>query len=139
MSKVSNQQKKSLKITRDSGANLTILKELEKHGCIEIHDVLGENETVKVENKSNPVAVVGHCKLGDGSVYAGNDCKYSGIVEVIGKDNIQDARKLETHVRYKHDYFVTEDKDDILSNWLELKNKFGIKVIDPEKLKELCQ
>lgn len=124
-----------LKITRDSGANLKILKELERGGYIKIFDVLGENETKKVENKAKPVGVWNHSKWGDCSVWAGEDSKYSEIREIIGKDNIQDTRKLEAHIRYQHDYFVTEDSD-FLRVKDELNKKIGTKVITPEELKK---
>lgn len=127
-----------LKITRDSNANLKLLKWLERLGLIVITDVLGENETKKVKDKIGPVGVWGHFKWDDGSVWASDDNKYSEICEIIGKNNIQDARKLEAHIRSGNDCFVTED-NDFLSKKDWLKHELGVEVITPQELVKMIE
>lgn len=48
------------RVTRDSGANVKLLKHLERAGCITIYDVMLENgrDNRKVKDKVLPVAVM---------------------------------------------------------------------------------
>lgn len=138
MPKTKSTQNKTFSVTRDSGANLKKLRRLEQEGYIKIHDVLGENETSKVPEKIQPVGVWGYFRWNDGSVYAGRGCAYSEIRKVIGAQNIQDARKLEAHIRKGNEYFVTEDRD-FLDVKDELKEKFDVVVVRPEELRCICQ
>lgn len=125
-----------VKITRDSGANLKIIKRLEKMGFVDVYDVKYENETKKVKNKVLPIGVWDRTKW-DECVWAGSDCSYDSIRETIGKENIGDAIKLEAHIRMKNDYFVTEDHD-FLDKRSQLKRKFKINILTSEELKKLC-
>lgn len=130
----------SYSVTRDSGANVKILKKLENTGLITIYDVLLENgrENKKVKNKVLPVGVWGHSKWGE-AVYSGDDCKYSEIREIIGRENIEDAMHLEAHIRNNHDYFITED-NDFLSKREDLNKKFNVKIMTPTELeKTICK
>lgn len=127
---------RKVKITRDSGANFKLLKNLANENYIEIFDVLTENETCKVKNKILPTAIFGYseygaCELAGAGVY-------EEILEVIGKENFGDAVKLDTHIRNNFDYFITED-NDFLSKREVLKEKFGVQILTPEELKRLCQ
>jgi predicted nucleic acid-binding protein len=56
---------------------------------------------------------------------------------LVGGNNVKDAIMLEAHLRSGNDYFVTEDKDDILSKRSELEEHFNIKVISPTELEIL--
>lgn len=121
-------------VTRDSGANVKILRKLEKDGFIKIFDVKIENgrENKKVPEKVLPVGVWGHARWGE-AVYAGDDCKYEDIRKIIGHNHVKDAMQLEAHIRSSHDYFVTEDTD-FLKVREELERKFGVKIITPTEL-----
>lgn len=131
--------KPPLKITRDSGADVKLLKALEKEGFVEIHDVMIENgrENKKVKNKILPVGVYGQTKWGE-CVYSDPDCTYNDIRKIIGEENINDAIQLEAHVRNRYDYFVTEDHD-FLDKRQELEKTFSIKILSPIELEQLCR
>lgn len=103
------------KITRDKSADLKRLKVLQKLGLIEIHEVQIESQTNKNKRKVLPVAVWDHTKWGE-SVWAGDDNSYDKIRELVGKHNVKDAITLEAHIRNQFDYFITEDKDEFISN-----------------------
>ncbi len=124
-----------LKITRDSSANVKLLKKLENKGLIKIFDVMLENgrENRKIKEKILPIGVWGHSRW-DECVWGDEDNKYDEILHLIGRQNIKDAMHLETHLRSENDYFVTQDKDDILSKRDELLKQFGIKAVSPEEL-----
>lgn len=126
-------------VTRDSGANVKILKALERDGFIKIHDVMMENgrENKKVKEKILPVGVYGHGKWGE-MVWAGPDCSYSNIRAIIGDRHIEDAIQLEAHVRNKHDFFVTEDRD-FLDKRDQLETAFGVRIMSPTELDALCR
>jgi len=130
---------KPLKITRDSGANVRVLKKLEAEGYIEIYDVMLENgrQNRKIQSKILPTGVYGHSRF-DECVYGGEEGKYSDIKNIVGSKNIEDAMHLEAHLRNGHDIFVTEDKRDILSNRNDLEKHFGIIVFSPQELIEIC-
>lgn len=131
--------RRKMRITRDSGANVKILKKLEKEGFIEIHDVMLESgrENKKVKNKVLPVGVWNHSRWGE-AVWAGDDNTYDDLREILGKDKIEDAMQLEAHIRNKFDYFVTEDHD-FLDKRDTLKEKFGVNIVTPDELQKLCQ
>lgn len=132
--------KTPIRITRDSGANVKLLKELEQNGYIKIYDVVLENgrENKKVKNKIVPVLVLGHARLGE-CVLNGKSNQYKAILDIIGNDNVKDAMYLEAHFRSGNDYFVTEDKGDILIKKDELEKQLAIKVSSPEELSEICR
>lgn len=126
---------RKVKITRDSGANFKLLKNLVNENYIEIFDVLTENETRKVKNKILPTAIFGYseygaCELAGAGVY-------EEILEIIGKENFGDAVKLDTHIRNNFDYFVTEDNNFMKKREI-LEKKFGVKIVTPNELMELC-
>lgn len=89
-----------LKITRDSGANVKLLRQLEIEGYIEIYDVLIENgrENKKVRNKVLPVGVWNHTRW-DEAVWGGDSRPYSDVRASIGNEHIGDAIQLEAHIR----------------------------------------
>ncbi len=138
MSAVKEKQNKVFSITRDSGANVKILKSLERKRYIKVFDVMLENgrENKKVKEKVLPVGVWGHSLWGE-SVWAGTDNKYDEIREIIGKNNIEDAMHLEVHLRSNHDYFVTEDKDFLTKREI-LEQRFGVNIVTPEELEKIC-
>ena len=125
-----------LKITRDSSANYKILKKLVEDNFIELYDVpLEENsrEYTKTKNKVLPIGVFGYSRFGE-SIFSDDSSIYKRLVDLIGKNNIKDCILLEAHYRNGNDYFVTEDKNDILNNKEILFSLFGIKVIHTEDL-----
>lgn len=128
-----------LKITRDSGADVKLLKILERKGWIKIFDVMLENgrDNSKVAEKMLPLGVWDHGRWGE-CLWADSDNQYDAIRNVVGSQNVKDAMHLEAHLRSSNDYFVTEDKDDILNKRVELRKQFGIKVVSPEELQIIC-
>lgn len=128
-----------LSVTRDSGANVKFLLGLQNDGFIKIHDVMLENgrENKKVKDKVLPVGVYNHGKWGE-FVWGGKDTTYDDVRQIIGRDNIKDAMHLEAHIRNKHDYFVTEDRD-FLDKREELETKFNIKIVTPQELEKICR
>ena len=130
---------KILKITRDSGANVKILKAMENEGYIKIHDVMLENgrENKKVKNKILPVGVWDHARW-DEAVWASSDCAYDEIRKIIGMNRVEDAMQIEAYIRNKHDYFVTED-NDFINKRDELNEKFGVKIVTPKELEKICR
>jgi len=141
MQKIKSQPKnwQKAKVTRDPSANLKILKKLEKENFIEIYDVIleGGRENQKVKRKILPVGVWNHSRW-DESVWADDDNVYNDLREILGKDKIKDAMQLETHIRNKFDYFVTEDNDFLCKREV-LKEKFGVNIVTPNELQELYQ
>jgi predicted nucleic acid-binding protein len=125
-------------ITRDSCANVKILKDLEQRGFIKVFDVMLENgrENKKFKDKIKPVFIVGTSLLGE-MVLANKDCKYDDIRSIIGKQHIKDSIHLEAHIRNKFDYFVTEDHD-FLDKRQELENKFLVRIVTPQELQKIC-
>ncbi|SRR6266567_2608938 len=133
-----NKNNIKVSVTADSGANLKLLRELERQGLITITVVDLENgKHNSVSDKLGPVGVWGKCKWGDGSVWGSEDNIYKQVLSVVGGHNYQDARHLEAHDRSGNDIFVTEDYDDILSKKEALFEQIGIRVMSPEELKSL--
>ena len=127
-----------MKITRDACASVKILKKFEKEGCIEIYDVMleGGRENKKVKRKILPLGVLDHSRWNE-AVWAGDGNAYDGLCKILGKDKIEDAMHLEAHIRNKFDYFVTEDTDFLCKREV-LKKKFGVNIVTPNELQELC-
>lgn len=123
-----------LKVTRDSGANVKILRELENRGLITCYDVMLENgrENRKIKRKIRPVLAYPYFRFGEG-VWADKDCEYDAISSIIGRDKVADTLHLEAHLRHKHDVFVTED-NDFLAKRDQLSAAFGCEIMPPEAL-----
>jgi len=125
------------KITRDANANVKILKSLEKKGLLEIYDVMLENgrENKKIRNKILPVGVCNHSRCGECVVGSDEDNIFEDICKILGKNKIEDAMHLEAHIRNKHDYFITEDKDFLQKKEI-LKARFAIEILTPIELQK---
>ena len=122
-------------ITADSGANLKLLKGLERQGFITITVVNLENgKQNNVSDKIGPVGVWGKCAWGDGSVWGSEDSIYKQVLSIVGGNNYQDARHLEAHFRSGNDIFVTGDVGDILSKKDALFEQFRIRVMSSKEL-----
>ncbi len=115
---------KPYSVTKDISANLKKLKILERKGIIKIYQVKIENPTRKIENTDLPNAVLDHTKW-DESLFASQEDaeRFERIKDILGKANVKDAIHLDTHLREKRDYFVTEDTD-ILKNKNLLEKTF---------------
>jgi len=125
------------KVTRDSGANVKVLRQLELDGLITVFDILLENgrENRKVKQKIKPIGVWGHSRWGE-SVWADkNDPAYEQILAIVGHDNVKDAMHLEAHLRSGNDVFVTEDTD-FLKNRRALEAQFACTILTPAELKD---
>ena len=120
-----------IKVTADSSADKSLLKRLVRDGYIKVTYVTFENgREYKSSNKILPTGVWGKTKWGE-SIWAAEDNSFEAIKGLVGKNNSGDAIMLEAHLRSENEYFVTEDKDDILSKMKQLEENFGIKVISP--------
>lgn len=128
-------QTKPYFITKDIGANLKKLRTLERKGLIELFQVKIETHTPKIKNKDLPNGVWGHTKFNEMLWTSEDDAsRFEKIKEIIGKNNIEDAIHVDTHIREKRDYFVTEDTD-ILNCKDELEQTFkGLKIRTPDEL-----
>jgi hypothetical protein len=132
---------KKVTVTLDSGADYKRMRKLEVEGLIEITMVNFENgrENKRAKVKQNPVAVWGQTNWGE-SVYASEeDLVFEQLKKLLGNNHIKDCIQLEAHHTSGRDYFVSEDKDDILSRKEELEKLFGIKVLAPEELEILVK
>ena len=133
---------KKLKITMDSGVDLKRLKILEKDGLVEIHDVKGENFARSVRCRESAVFILDHSTLDGEDVLTDNSERYEKIIQIIGRGNFQDARKLDAHIREEFDYFVTNNpRDFIYNNKREkLQNSFSeLKIVTIDELEDICQ
>ena len=138
--KIVKEKQNIYSVTRDSGANVKILKRLQNAGLIKIYDVMLENgrENTRVKDKILPVLILSSdARLGE-AVLGGEDSVYEDIRKIIGKKNVEDAMHLEVHIRHKHDYFATEDHH-FLDVRDELNKKFDVKIVTPEKLEIICK
>ena len=116
-------------MTADSGANLKLLRELERQGLITLTAVNLENgKQNRVSDKIGPVAEWGKFKWGDGSVWLSDDNICKRALDIVGINNYQDARHLEAHHRSGNDIFVAED-GDILRKKEALFEQLGIRVM----------
>ncbi len=102
------------------------------------------NEKLKNYDMDIETAVWGQSRYG-ASKYGGKEDStlFDNIKEILyhGKkdltDNqIKDSMHLQTHIKYKRDYFITDDAEHILSKKNELKEKLNIIVCSP---KEFCE
>ena len=128
-----------VKITRDSGANVKVLRKLELEELIMCTDVLLENgrENKKIKKKEKPAGVWSLTRWGE-SVWAGEVSRYDTIVRIIGKNSAADALHLDTHLRIQNEFFVTEDTD-FLKKREELETEFSCRIVTPNELVELLR
>lgn len=122
------------KVTRDTCANIKLLKKLAAEGYITIFDVNSENYTKKI-SKRIPAALVWDVSTWDGPDVFTDGEAYDMVRNIIGKDKIEDARKLEAHIRARNDYFITEDRD-FLDKRNALKKELGVVIYTPTELNE---
>lgn len=79
-------------VTADSGANLKLLKELERQDLLTVTAVNLENgKQNKVSNKIGPVGVWGKSRWDDASVWASEDNICEQLLSIVGGHNYQDA------------------------------------------------
>lgn len=132
--------RKPLKITADSSANQKVLRKLKSSGYISVDYINLENAKVSKKIKETTPAVA----MWDVSVWDGGDVWASDnegeldkkLMPIIGKNNYEDRRHIVGHYSLGNDYFVSGDKDDILSNKEKLA-ELGIKVLSTDELCEL--
>jgi hypothetical protein len=132
---------KKLTVTLDSGVDYKRARKLEVEGLIEITMVNFENgrENRKAKVKQNPTAVWDQTNW-DEMVWADEeDVFFEGLKTLLGANHIKDCIQLEAHHKSGRDYFVSEDKDDILSRKEELEELFGIKVLTLDELEEVIK
>lgn len=122
-------------VTKDISADLRKLKALEKKGVIKVYQVKIENYTKKIKNTDLSNFVFDYSLFGEGLLGSEEDAeRFEKIKAIIGKDKIGDALHLDTHLREKRDYFVTEDTD-FLRHRSSLEKEFkGLKIRNTEEL-----
>lgn len=131
-----------VKVLRDKSANLKKLRVLEKKGLIEIHEVDLENLPKYAKNVDLPLAVWDQVNW-DHAVWAdSNEKTFDDIKAILGVTNIKDVISLESAVRYKCDYFVTEDLDEFIGRDGERRETLqrittGVKIVTTEELEKL--
>lgn len=125
-----------LRVTADSSANKRILRRLVGRYLIEVFDVNIENFSKNTE-KVPAVAVWGHSKWNDGSVWGSDDGTFDEVAKILGKHNMGDIRHLEAHIRSGNDIFVTEDLDEFIRDGRreKLEQTFsGLKIMTSDEL-----
>lgn len=73
----------------------------------------------------------------------GESEKLEKILSIIGRNNLFDAKHLDAAYKSGCDFFLSRDKDDILSNRNKLETELGYKIYHPDQefeefQKELC-
>jgi len=102
------------------------------------------SEKLENYNMDIEIAVWGHSRFGASKFGAEKDSKlFNKIKEILypgerelNDNQIKDSMYLQTHINYKRDYFLTDDKEHILSKKDELKNKLNITVCTPQEFYE---
>lgn len=126
-------------VTKDINADLKKLITLVQKGIIKIFQVKIESPTPKIKNINLPNAVWDHTNW-DESLFSSESGskRFEKIKNILGGGNIKDAIHLDTHIREKRDYFVTED-NNILQHKRILERVFnGLKIRTTDELvKEL--
>ena len=124
-------------VTKDVSANLKKLKKLKSMGLIKITQVKIETQTAKIPNKILPTGVWKHTNWNDMIWGSKEDSgRFEKLKNILGKEHIEDAIQVSTHIREKYDYFVTEDHD-ILDKRLELEKTFpNLKIRNPDELEK---
>jgi len=63
--------------------------------------------------------------------------KFELIAQVIGATNFNDVRHIDTAYKEKCKIFISNDKNDIINNAIELENITGIKFFHPNDIDEI--
>lgn len=138
---------KKLKITADTGANRTILKQLRGEGLIEFAYINLENAKLNVANSvrgwngnNYPAFFTLNVSTLDGmDVLATPDIigVEKDLISILGgkQQNLGDRRQLLGHYYSGNDIFVTGDKGDILNNKDRL-SLIGIIVVANDELRD---
>lgn len=133
--------KEKITLTLDSSANFPRIRKLQDQGFVEITMVNYENgkRSKKAKIKQDPTAVWDSTSFDQMQWADEEDTVLEELKKLLGKINLGDCIQLEAHHKSGRDYFITEDRDDIISRGVELKELFGIKVLMPEELEELIK
>lgn len=126
---------KPYRVTKDISANFKKLKVLEKKGIIKIFQVKLETPTPKIKNIDLPNTVWNHTNWNESLLGSKQDSqRFEKIKSIFGGRHIGDAIHLDTHIREKRDYFLTEDTD-ILKHRKMLEKTFnGLRIRTPNEL-----
>ena len=63
--------------------------------------------------------------------------KFELIAQVIGASNFNDIRHIDTAYKENCKFFISNDKNDIINNAVELENITGIKFFHPNEIEEI--
>lgn len=130
---------KKIKVTIDSGANLSKIKKLAKRFEIELYIVNLENEPKVISNKIPTRWLLGTAKL---PVILEDSNIFKDILTIIGNDgsNINDALILESHIIKHNDFFITNNPKDFIYNnkRKKLEGKFiGLKIVTVDEFEKI--
>ncbi len=59
--------------------------------------------------------------------------KFESILNILGKNNLVDAKHLDAAYKSKCDYFFTRDKGDIINHREQIEKELGLKIYNPDK------
>ena len=59
--------------------------------------------------------------------------KFKYILNIVGKNNLTDAKHLDAAYKSKSDYFFTRDKGDIVSHREQIEKELRLKVLNPDQ------
>lgn len=118
----------------DSGGYRRELRDLVARGLVELTTYAYENSTKKIPLRapgSNPTWDEGDSTWADetGTWDDYHESEHlSQILELVGRNNIRDAKHLDSAYRAKCKAFLTSDNDDIASKAIEIYALLGIRV-----------
>ncbi|MFA6519642.1 MAG: hypothetical protein WCT41_02355 [Candidatus Paceibacterota bacterium] len=137
-----------VKIYCDNNVLPTWLRLLEKSDSIKIIQFPYENVNKKIKNKGVPTdATWNQMKLTwNQANFIWNDQepsdKYNSIISILQQSSQNtkvDAQHLDSAYKSNCSVFITNDKTDILSRRLELKNLLGIDVCAPDEARTVVE
>ena len=124
----------------DSGGYRKELRDLESRGLIQLTTYAYENSTKKIRQRapgSNPTWDEGDSTWDDDTgTWA--DCglvsdRWAQILELVGPNNVRDAKHLDSAYMAKCEVFLTSDQGDIASKASEIQALLGIRVFHSTK------
>ena len=121
----------------DAGGFLPILKGIETIELIYFPYDKGINK--KINKIARPTKITwDDLKMSwNHADFTWDDCeksdKYNFILEIIGKNNVKDAKHLDSAYKSQCGYFLTSDNRHIISNKEQLEELLNFKILNPHK------
>ena len=102
---------------------------------------IGRKKSEKYEEDIG-ILVLGHSRLGHAKLTDKNQAKKFNLIKdtlfpnkKLTENDLRDCMHLHTHVMYKRDFFITEDKK-IIDNADKMKKEFDTEIISPKDFYE---